>query len=226
MKKNYIAVVAITTITGILIGNIIKEDIIHNKMYINKDKITKKEIKIVSNNINNLEKDKQEINKELGLLKQENKDIQKQDKLHAIKEESSYTEIKGEGLVIDIDSTDQEVGNIASFMEYKKIFINLINEIKLKGGKFISINGQRINQYSEIVLAGNHININSIPIAPPYKIEVIGDIDTLQDYIEEEYTYIDFMRNEYPIKVDIKTEKNIKLEKIVLSSKFDYLRGE
>ena len=62
-------------------------------------------------------------------------------------------------------------------IDYNRILLNIVNDLKANGAKFISINNQRINKYSEIILAGNHININSTPIAQPYNIKVIGDIN-------------------------------------------------
>ncbi|MFR8620415.1 MAG: DUF881 domain-containing protein, partial [Romboutsia timonensis] len=91
---------------------------------------------------------------------------------------------------------------------------------------YISINNQRLNQYSEISLAGSHININSTPIAQPYNINVIGDIDELTDYINKKNTYLDSIGKNYQLKVETKIEKNITIEKMSIINKLEYIEGE
>ena len=141
-----------------------------------------------------------------------------------MKEVLSYTDIKGKGITIIIDALNEDIGNIANTVDYNKILINLVNELKINGGKFISINGQRINQYSAIILAGSHINVNSIPIAQPYEIKVIGDIDKLSSYVNEGNNYIDNIILNYPMKVEYKVEESINMPKIEIPNKLRYIR--
>ena len=108
--------------------------------------------------------------------------------------------------------------------QIQQTIINLVNELKVNGGKFISINGQRINQYSAIILAGSHINVNSIPIAQPYEIKVIGDIDKLSSYVNKGNNYIDNIILNYPMKVEYKVEESINMPKIEIPNKLRYIR--
>ncbi|WP_296646500.1 DUF881 domain-containing protein [Romboutsia sp. 13368] len=155
-----------------------------------------------------------------------NKDSKLNQKLDSLKEELGYADIDGEGFEINIDAADSETGNIANIIDYNKILLNIVNDLKVNGAKFISINNQRINQYSEITLAGNHININSTPIAQPYNIRVVGDINKLKSYINKNNTYIDSICENYPLKVETKLEDNITIEKMSIVNKLNYIEGE
>lgn len=87
----------------------------------------------------------------------------------------------GTGVIITLESSFDE--NIAELVERKKYLINLINELTMFGAEVISINNHRITARSEVTLAGDHINVNAKPIAPPYIIRGIGDVEGFKRYI-------------------------------------------
>lgn len=228
MKRNYVSIIFTVFIVGVLIGILVKDYNNQDTTYMNKDKIIKKEIKTSRKEVRRMNKEKEELEKEkekLKLsLKTQNPDINKE--LNILKEKLGYTEVKGDGLKITIDSINDEVGNIANMVDYNKILVKLINELKVNGAEFISINNQRINQYSEISLAGSHININSTPIAQPYNISVIGDLNKLNNYIIKKSTYLSSMDKNYDLKVNYKIEKKLSIEKMSIINKLYYIEGE
>lgn len=228
MKRNYVSIIFTVFIAGVLIGILAKDYNNQDTTYINKDKIIKKEIKASRKEVKRMNKEKEQLEKEkekLKLsLKTQNPDINKE--LNILKEKLGYTEVKGDGLKITIDSINDEVGNIANMVDYNKILIKLINELKVNGAEFISINNQRINQYSEISLAGSHININSTPIAQPYNISVIGNLNKLNNYIIKKSTYLSSIDKNYDLKVNCKIEKNLSIEKMSIINKLYYIEGE
>lgn len=124
----------------------------------------------------------------------------------------AYTSVQGPGIKIVIDTNDDR--NLAYLMEERKLFIILVNELKMQEAEAITINGQRINAFSEITLAGNHININAIAIAPPYEISVIGNSSKLIDYVNTKSPIIDIMKNGYNLSINFKTEINLILPKL------------
>lgn len=218
-------IILASAILGICLGSILRE---HNKEaehYENKDSITRKEIRESNKTIKSLSKEKEKLEEEYEKLKKEKENIKDIEAVNAKKEELSYTDIKGKGVIIKIDAASEEIGNIANFVDYNKILIKMVNELKQHGGEYISINEQRINQYSEITLAGNHININSTPIAPPYEVKCIGETISEQ-YINDLDGYIDNLQNNYPVKVEIKAASNIELKKLNVPNKLKYMKGE
>lgn len=225
MKRNYMLIILACTILGILLGSIFKEHYKQAEHYESKDSLTKKEILISKKNIKSLIKEKVALEDEYEELKKKNEEIKDIDSINSIKEELSYTDIKGSGVTIKIDASNEEVGNIANFVDYNKILIKIVNDLKIHGGEYISINDQRINQYSEITLAGNHININSSPIAPPYEIKCIGE-KLSKEYIGDLNEYIKNIQNNYPLKLEIKKTDSIELKKLNLPNKLKYIKGE
>jgi uncharacterized protein YlxW (UPF0749 family) len=226
MKNRYMLIILTSTILGIFMGMTIREQERKNYMYANKDKPTKKEIHIVNKDIKKLNKEKKNVEIELNDLKNKYEDVENINQVEDLKSNLSYTDISGSGIVIKLDAINEDTGNIANLIDYNKVLVNLINEVKINGGVFISINGQRMNQYSEIVLAGNHININSIPIAQPYEIKVIGYADKLYKYVDKESNYLRRIENNYPLKIELKNDENITMNKINVPNKLKYIKGE
>ena len=226
MKNRYMLIILISTILGIFMGMVIREQERKNYMYTNKDKSAKKEIYIANKEIKQLNKEKTKVETELNDLKNKYEDVEDINQVEDLKLNLSYTDISGSGIVIKLDAINEDTGNIANLIDYNKVLVNLINEVKINGGVFISINGQRMNQYSEIVLAGNHININSVPIAQPYEIKIIGDVDKLYKYVDKENNYLRRIESNYPLKVEIKNDENITMNKINVPNKLKYIKGE
>ena len=226
MKNRYMLIILISTILGIFMGMVIREQERKNYMYTNKDKSAKKEIYIANKEIKQLNKEKTKVETELNDLKNKYEDVEDINQVEDLKSNLSYTDISGSGIVIKLDAINEDTGNIANLIDYNKVLVNLINEVKINGGVFISINGQRMNQYSEIVLAGNHININSVPIAQPYEIKIIGDVDKLYKYVDKENNYLRRIESNYPLKIEIKNDENITMNKINVPNKLKYIKGE
>ncbi len=214
MKSKYVLIILSCIVLGILIGISIKDFQSREGLVISKDNITKKEIKVTKKSIKKLDKEIKKLNKEAKSLKIEYMNLESIKEIENLKQVLSYTDIKGKGITITIDAINEEIGNIANEIDYNKILINLINALKANGAKFISINNQRINQYSGIVLAGNHININYTPIAQPYIIKVIGDIDKLSLYLNKSDNYLDNIALNYPMKVEYRIDESISIPKI------------
>ncbi|CED92891.1 MULTISPECIES: DUF881 domain-containing protein [Romboutsia] len=226
MKRNYMSIIFIVFIIGLLIGILIKDYNKQVSLYVNKDKFIKNEIKSTQKSIKVMGKEKEKIEKEIEILKSKNQNSKVANQVNTLKEILGYIDVKGSGLLINIDAINDEMGNIANSIDYNKILLNIVNEIKVNGGEYVSINNQRLNQYSEISLAGNHININSTPIAQPYNINVIGDVDKLTDYINKKNTYLDSIGNNYQLRVETKIEKNITIEKLNIINKLENIEGE
>lgn len=227
MKRKYMLIILVSAILGTLLGGVLRESRESNDSNLSKDIIIRKEMRKLAKSAKKLNKEKEKLEQEYESLKEENEEKEHILEVDNLKASLSYTDIKQDGLLIKIDAMDESVGNIAGIIDYNKILINIVNRLKSNGAKYIEINNQRINQYSEIILAGSHININSIPIAPPYEIKCVGDLDKLSNvYLEKSDNYIDNIQSNYPIKVDIKLEKNLALKKLNVPNKLKYIKDE
>lgn len=105
------------------------------------------------------------------------------------------TKLSGPGIVITLDESLAE-GSISSLAYDYRLVLELVNELHASGAEAISINEQRITNYSEIRLVGRQLNINYVPISVPYVIKVIGDYDTLNGAITQRFGIVSRFRKE------------------------------
>lgn len=226
MKNKYVLIILASTILGILIGNMIRDYNRRDSIFTDKGNLAKKEVKLITKNIKELRKEGEVLEEELSELKDKYEDVEKIKEVNTLKRDLSYTDVEGSGIALSIDAQNEEIGNIANFVDYNKILVNIVNELKLNGAEFISINGQRINQYSPIVLAGSHINVNLVPIAPQYEIKCVGDKEKLSKYIKKGSVYLKSIQDNYPIKVGSKVLDTIVINKMNVPNKLKYIEGE
>lgn len=218
--------IILTVLLGIFIGMEIKSPYqlnIEGSFYtrdmiskINSEKLESYEIEKKQRNLYKVIEDEEEI---LNSKKAENDRLNEY--IMHLGRITGYNPVKGPGVNIMVDSyTDT---NLAYLMEDKKLFVLLLNDLKSNGAEAVSVNGQRVGLLSEITLAGSHININNIPIAPPYSISAIGDSESLYRNIDQKTPVIDIMRNAYGLKVIIKREKYISIPSIENSADAEYI---
>ena len=225
MNKEKVSMVLLAAVLGILVGIQFKSNFqeklelsymdsqliteINKARNMNKELLIKKEI--LSDQLRTLEKSKikDSITKKY------------KDNVEQIRTILSYEDVQGPGIIITIDS--KEESNIGILVEEKKIFVNLLNEIKNNNGESISINDQKIGPYSEMVLAGEHININSVPIAQPYEIKIIGDKSKLYKTFSKNNVLIEMMRNEYGLSVIVSEKDDIVAPKLEREKEFKFV---
>jgi len=95
-------------------------------------------------------------------------------------------DVVGSGVVITVEDpipTDEYSDDYSVIMLRYDLLLGLVNKLKDAGAEAISINGQRIIATTEISLAGDNVNINTVPTAPPYIIKAIGNPDTIESTI-------------------------------------------
>lgn len=228
MKKNHVYIILLASMLGILIGIQFKSNY-HEELefsFLDSQLITEMN-KVRSENRELLTK-KEYLNDQLEILEKNKikneEGKQFKEKVDELKSILGYKEVNGPGIIIKIDTTEDV--NLGFLMEENKILINLINEIRIYGGESISINDQRISPYSEITLAGNHINVNSIPIAQPYEIKVIGDKKRLDKRVNKDNVLIDMMTNIYKLDVNVSSYDEINIPKMEREKKLKYAQED
>lgn len=116
-----------------------------------------------------------------------------------------YTDIYGEGLTISyIPYRNQNVSEVAEDLRY------IVNELKNVGVEAISINGQRLVSVSSIENVKNKIEVNGTELKSPYKIEVIGNSEMINNGITRPGGIIDFIKSSgVTITIDLKDKIEI-----------------
>ncbi|SHK38501.1 DUF881 domain-containing protein [Paramaledivibacter caminithermalis] len=138
------------------------------------------------------------------------------DELEKYKEIGGFTRVKGPGIEMIIDDPPKELeydvdGSI--IMYRYDYLLRIINYLNSAGAEAISINGQRIIANTEIQLAGNSLQINSVPTAPPIIIKAIGDPDTLKSALDWRYGIVGEMRDILNLQVDIKKLDELEIDR-------------
>lgn len=131
--------------------------------------------------------------------------------------------IEGEGIILTITSNDPDK-NIAFAFDSNRILLKLVNLSKRKGGEMVAINNQLILHNTGIVLAGNHININNVPITPPYEIKVIGNEKKLHRFFSEESVFVLSLEKDFDVKTEVVRSRDIQIPKSLSLKELEDIR--
>ncbi|KNF09918.1 hypothetical protein CLPU_1c00830 [Gottschalkia purinilytica] len=134
------------------------------------------------------------------------KDIQKYKML------SGYEDLKGKGITIQIDDppADVKLGDDKStIVQNYELLLQVINILNAAEAEAISINDQRYTSFTEIVPAGNHIEINGVSFGAPFVIKAIGKSEDLESALRVKGGIIWYMEKGFNLQVNIKQDKNI-----------------
>lgn len=90
---------------------------------------------------------------------------------------TGFAAVRGEGVRIRVDdSPDGDENGVV----LDEDLATLVDGLWAAGAEAISINGRRLTALSGIRTAGSAINVQNVPIRPPYTILAIGDTNSLQ----------------------------------------------
>jgi len=143
----------------------------------------------LNNELTQLTLEKNELRDELDELRKTSYENQekltvKEDEIQRLTEElqkqkilSGYTDVKGKGTIITIDSEPNSYVNLVTSHQFILALISYLNNA---GVEAISINGQRYTNYTEIVPVLDHININGVAMLLPLEIKAIGNEQTIR----------------------------------------------
>lgn len=129
---------------------------------------------------------------------------------------AGLVDVHGPGVVISLDDPLPIAGAQAennSILIYgtQEYLLKLVNRLKDGGAEAISVNEYRIVATSEISLAGNNININGKPTAPPYTIKAIGNPDTIASAITMRAGIVDSMRED-GLRISIAKQEDVEIK--------------
>ncbi|WP_099190656.1 DUF881 domain-containing protein [Tepidibacter mesophilus] len=208
MKKSYVHILILSLVLGVGVGIQFKSNYntVEDLSFFDKQIID--QVNRVKQENRKLTTKKDYLNNQLEILEENKIDDplvkSMKENINNLKMNLGYKDVQGPGMIIKID-TKEDV-NLGELMERNNFFVRLTNQIKRHGGEAISINGQRVSQYSAIALAGSHINVNFTPIVQPYEIKIIGNPDILNKHINSENEVIEYMKS-YGLDINIKSYK-------------------
>ncbi|MDF2546889.1 DUF881 domain-containing protein [Anaerosolibacter sp.] len=186
-------------------------------------KIEKEEKQQLLGSVDLLQRRMKEIedveSKEDGLLKNLSAELEKYKMISGVKA------VKGKGVIVVVD--DPPMGpdypsDLSIIMINYDLLLSLINKLNDAGAEAISINDQRIVSNTEIHLAGNNVNINSVPTAPPFIVKAIGNPNTLESALNIRFGIIWQMKDNYNLQVSIKQQDEVVIPRYDKITKFVY----
>lgn len=159
---------------------------------------------------------------EYDLLKKENKKLKNRiekykkkskefEKITRFEELSGYSELTGDGIEVIIEENDFIFKDYQyELLEERRVILDIINTLNASGTKGISINGERYTAFTEIVIAGNNIEVNGKTIGIPYTIKAIGNSKDLENALSLKGGIVWSINRDDKLKIEIlKKEVNI-----------------
>lgn len=137
---------------------------------------------------------------------------------------AGYLDLEGPGIVMEIKDppVDLEYGGESySIINELYLVLRVISVLNAADAEAISINDHRYTAFTEIELAGNHIEINGASTNAPIIIKAIGKPETLESALNLKYGIVEALRD-YDYLVQVNQEKNIVIPKYRKIKEFIY----
>ncbi|MCX8130271.1 MAG: DUF881 domain-containing protein [Clostridia bacterium] len=140
-----------------------------------------------------------EFERTRGNISEETKKLYNE--LERVRMVAGLVKVKGKGIVITIDSTDE-----AEVLDDD--ILSVINELRASDAQAISINNERLVAMSEVRAAGKYIMVNQRQMLPPFEIKAIADPDKLERALRIMDGVIEKLE-EYELKVKIEKSEEV-----------------
>ena len=145
--------------------------------------------------------------------------------LEKYKIEAGVLDVEGPGFIVTIkESAEGNDDKKDEIDEIVYMLIQLVNKLKFGGAEAVSINGQRILATAYICYVGDNIEIDSVPIAPPYIVRVIGDPSDLEYILNIKYGIVEQIRKKYSFQVDVKKYDVLEIPRYTKVIKYRYAK--
>ena len=141
------------------------------------------------------------------------------------------TDVTGSGIVITLKDNNtvkrsniSPLDNIELYLVHAGDLVEVVNALRNAGAEAISINGQRITNYTSIYCAGNVVVVNGEKISSPVEIKAIGSPELLYGSITIPGGYLELMEDT-GVMVEVKKTDNISIGKYDKVLKTQYMRN-
>lgn len=212
-KIPYKSLFICSIILGILISLQIKVLNIENN-----GMTTSKKGQELSIELKQLKNEEEKLNMEIKSIKSNIDRYKKNNGSSALKEElkdyetlAGYNIVEGEGIEIIIGDKENTKNGQSNIVYNYDLFLSMINKLNSAQANAISINGERIVNESYFTIKQDNLYLNNTILEEPFIIKAIGNPDTLASSIQIKYGIVWEMENYYNIKVDVRKEKDIKI---------------
>jgi uncharacterized protein YlxW (UPF0749 family) len=143
---------------------------------------------------------------------------------------AGLTEAEGPGVTIVLRDSTKPVENVldpSGGIIHDTDVLKVVNELWNAGAEAVAVNGKRVGPRTNFRCVGSTILVDSIKIATPIRIEVIGDKDTLLGALNMPGGPLDEIRGVDPQMVQIEVVERHRLPAFngPMSSKYAKVAG-
>lgn len=140
------------------------------------------------------------------------------------------TDVKGSGIVIELqDGTKEDsilsVESASTKLVHYEDLLSLVNELRNAGAEAIEINEQRVVNTSAITCEGTVIKINGEKIGSPFTIKAIGSQALLYGQITRIGSYLEAMAEGGVVVKSVTKSDDIHINKYNGTMSFKYIRS-
>ena len=138
---------------------------------------------------------------------------------------AGYVDLEGPGIILEINDppADLQFGDEYSIVSDLDAILQIVSVLNAADAEAISINDQRYTAFTEIVKAGNHIEINGVSTSSPIIIKAIGDPSILESALAIKGGIVWQLRN-YDYIVHLTQDQNVQIPKYRKIKEFIYAK--
>lgn len=168
----------------------------------------------------------------LQSVKNNENEISKEEEIKIDNTLLGLTDVIGDGIIITLRDNNtvkkSNIGpldNIDLYLVHAGDLAEVINALRNAGAEAISINGQRITNFTSVYCAGNVVVVNGEKISSPVEIKAIGSPELLYGSITIPGGYLELME-ETGVMVDVRKAQNITIDKYNGVINSQYMKNE
>ncbi len=136
---------------------------------------------------------------------------------------AGYIDVKGPGIVLEINDppSDLEYSESYGVVDQLDLILQIISILNSADAEAISINDNRYTSFTEIVRAGDHIEINGVSTNSPLVIKAIGNPNTLESALAIKRGIV-WQLKSYNYMIHLTQDKEILIPKYRKNKEFKY----
>lgn len=128
---------------------------------------------------------------------------------------AGYTDVSGPGVILEVNDPPVDIqfgDSYIGIVDELDLILQIVSILNAAGAEAVSINEQRYTAFTEIVRAGNHIEINGVSNSSPIIIKAIGNPDTLESALAIKQGIVWTLRS-YDYIVHLSQDKNVSISR-------------
>lgn len=136
---------------------------------------------------------------------------------------AGYMDLQGPGVILEINDppSDLEFSDAIGVVDQLDLILQIVSILNSADAEAISINDHRYTSFTEIVRAGDHIEINGVSTNTPLVIKAIGNPNTLESALAIKRGIV-WQLKSYNYMIHLTQDKEIVIPKYRKVKEFKY----